>query len=339
MRLSLALLLTAPSLLAFANIDTRRSRVAHHKHARNVTQARGNSAYKLVERYQGEDFLNKFDYFSHKDPTEGSVNYLTKQKAIEKNLSYVQDDGVYVLAVDDTNWLELGQNRDSVRIQSQRTFNSGLFIADIWKMPHGCSTWPAYWMVGPDWPAGGEIDILEGVHEETHNQYTLHTVEGCTLDQTNPDGSKFTGRVINAQCASSPASNTGCAIVSEDQRTYGTGFNMIGGGAVVHLWNDDGISFWQFARGEIPQDITDGNPDPSSWPTPAAHFSRSSCEFNKFFRDNRIVINTTLCGSFGGATYSQRGCPGTCAEAIRDPANFKWAKWKFASISVYDIDN
>ena len=48
-----------------------------------------------------------------------------------------------------------------VRITSKKTYNSGtLFLADIYSMPHGCATWPAYWTVGPDWPNGGEIDIL-----------------------------------------------------------------------------------------------------------------------------------------------------------------------------------
>lgn len=45
--------------------------------------------------------------------------------------------------------------------------NGGLFIYDVAHMPTGCGLWPSIWMVGPNWPAGGEIDIIEGVHAIT----------------------------------------------------------------------------------------------------------------------------------------------------------------------------
>lgn len=49
----------------------------------------------------------------------------------------------------------------SVRLSSQKTYNAGtLFLADIQAMPTGCATWPAYWTVGPNWPNGGELDII-----------------------------------------------------------------------------------------------------------------------------------------------------------------------------------
>lgn len=67
--------------------------------------------------------------------------------------------------------------------------------------------WPAFWVTrelrkqldyglteslqtcGPNWPYGGEIDVLEGVHDNEHNQVTWHTAPGCNL---TPNGN-FTG--------------------------------------------------------------------------------------------------------------------------------------------------
>ena len=46
-------------------------------------------------------------------PTHGSVNYQDKSSAQSKNLAYVQDDGAFVMAVDDQTQLSVGDKRDS----------------------------------------------------------------------------------------------------------------------------------------------------------------------------------------------------------------------------------
>lgn len=60
-------------------------------------------------------------------------------------------------------------------------FTGGLVLMDAWHMPTGCGTWPAWWMNGPNWPYGGEIDILEGVNEFSQNQVSVHTGSGCRI--------------------------------------------------------------------------------------------------------------------------------------------------------------
>jgi hypothetical protein len=35
-----------------------------------------------------------------------------------------------------------------------------------------------YLASGPNWPGGGEIDIVEGVHDNVHNQVAFHTENG-----------------------------------------------------------------------------------------------------------------------------------------------------------------
>lgn len=57
-------------------------------------------------------------------------------------------------------------------------------------MPQGCATWPAAWeTLESDWPASGEVDILEGVNDESPNAATLHTSSGCSM----PDSRAMTG--------------------------------------------------------------------------------------------------------------------------------------------------
>lgn len=299
--------------------------------AKNTTSC---SPYKLEDMYQGESFLNDWDFFSHPDPTRGNVNYQTREDAIRKNLAYVEDDGTTVLAVDDFTDVPVGGNRDSIRISTKKKYNGGLFIADFWKMPHGCSVWPAYWSVGPDWPEGGEIDILEGVHEQATNQYVLHTGKACSLSQ---DGVQVKTNVIHDQCASSASDNRGCGFSDTDVRSYGTPFNNNAGGVFVHLWNSEGIKMWFFPRGEIPDDIEEKRPDPETWPTPVAFFSSKTCNMEENLYEHTLVLDTTICGDWGGPSYANSGCPGTCAQAVADTSIFKWAKWKVNYIATYQL--
>ncbi|KAL0953874.1 hypothetical protein HGRIS_005048 [Hohenbuehelia grisea] len=340
------------NLHAARRSKSRHSLLSRSRYRNQTLQNRGppgiQSKYNLVDLYQGKDFLNEtqWDYFTAPDPTHGTVQYQSLPDAVAKKLAFVQDDGTTVLAVDDQTPLPPNKNRDSVRITSKKSYNQGLFIADFFAMPHGCSVWPAWWTVGPNWPTGGEIDVLEGVHNSNTNAYTLHTGQGCEIPAGNGGsplkrnghskrGVAFEATVKTTNCASSGNDNTGCGIHESDTRTYGEGFNRIAGGVYAHLWNSDGISIWHFARDEIPADISAKNPDPKSWGNPSAFFSNEKCDIDKHFHDHSLVIDTTICGDLGNPTYGSSGCPGTCAEAVQDPANFRFAKWKINYIAVY----
>lgn len=84
---------------------------------------------------------------------------------------------------------------------------------------------------GPNWPAGGEIDIVEGVHDYTNNQATLHTNPGCGLASSDPKTLSITGTLVGGtDCAVGSTSNQGCGVRSNSNTTFGAGFNSIGGG-------------------------------------------------------------------------------------------------------------
>jgi hypothetical protein len=302
----------------------------------NPPAANGTSnGFTLTDMYQGANFLEGWDFFSGSDPTHGLVQFLDQKSATSAGLAYVQSDGTTVLAVDNTTHVPVGGNRNSVRISTKKTYNGGLFITDVFAMPTGCSVWPAWWSVGPNWPQGGEIDIIEGVNTGTQNQYTLHTAEGCNLD-SSVSKDLHTATIVGTQCTSSGSNNNGCAFVDTDSRSFGQSFNNIGGGVYAHLWDSKGIKAWHFARNEIPDDINARNPNPSSWGSPAAFWSATSCDIGKHFFDHVLTFDTTLCGDWAGSVYSSFGCPGTCAEAVADPSNFSNAKWKINYVAVYN---
>jgi hypothetical protein len=51
-----------------------------------------------------------------------------------------------------------------MRIVSQTTYDEAILVLDLEHMPAGCATWPAFWTKSQTslWPAGGEVDIIEG---------------------------------------------------------------------------------------------------------------------------------------------------------------------------------
>ncbi|KAF9015185.1 concanavalin A-like lectin/glucanase domain-containing protein [Cyathus striatus] len=261
------------------------------------------------------------------------VNYLNRSEAQQKNLFYVQDDGIVIMKADNTTTLQAGQFRDSIRIQSQAEYTTGLFILDLNHAPWGCAIWPAFWTTGASWPANGEVDIIEGVHDNEHNQVAWHTLPGCTL---NPQTS-FSGNISSnhTDCDATIDDNAGCSITEWSRASYGPFFDSQGGGVFAMKWDNDSIGVWSFYRAAVPQDIVSGSPDPDNWGVPSAMLDSSQCNISQYFANHNIIFDITFCGDWAGNSYATSGCPGTCEERLMDPSNFDNASWSINSLKVY----
>lgn len=299
------------------------------------------SSYKLIENFSGSKFFSGFNFFDSADPTGGSVNYLSKDKATSSNLAYVDSNGVAVMRVDNTTYLNSGASRNSVRIESSQAWAEGLFIYDIAQMPYGCSVWPAMWMVGPSWPSGGEIDIIENVNNASVNQLTLHTATSSSCTTTAVKSTDISTNAMGSTCASSQSADAGCGFQDNTPSAFGQGFNAAGG-AVFAVWIDTAsngaVSIYKFARGKVPSDITSGSPTPGadSWGKPQAYWPGSaSCQMKNAIQKQQIVFDITLCGGWCASDYPNSGCPGTCTQRLEDPQNFDTAVWKVNSVKVY----
>ncbi|KAJ3814535.1 glycoside hydrolase family 16 protein [Lentinula aff. lateritia] len=290
------------------------------------------------DEYSGSTFFDNFSFYTGADPTHGTVNFLNATAAFSEGLAYVQDNGVVIMKGDNTTTLDEGVNRNSVRISSNKQYNTGLFILDTNQAPWGCGVWPAFWTVGGGtWPLTGEIDIIEGVHDNEHNQVTWHTGPNCTL---TPEGN-FTGTIVqtngvnNTNCDGDANDNAGCGVTEWSRASYGPFFDQQGGGVFAMKWDENGIAVWSFYRAAIPQDIQAGSPNPSGWGNPVAALEPGGCDPISNFVNHSIIFDITFCGDWAGNSYATSGCPGTCSEQLMEPSNFDNATWSINSIKVY----
>ncbi|KAJ4372176.1 hypothetical protein N0V83_003949 [Neocucurbitaria cava] len=283
------------------------------------------------------DFYGNFDFFTEADPTEGFVQYVDEATARQTNLINTSSTAAVQWGVDTQN--ETPNGRPSIRIQSKKQYNSGLIILDVAHMPFGCGTWPAFWTVGPNWPDKGEIDILEGVNEQTNNGMTLHTGPGCSIGQDT--SAQFSGDVSTSNCdvgAQDQAKNVGCSIEDPSKQSYGAGLNANGGGVFATQWAADAISVFFFPRDSIPADVLGESPDPSNWGLPSAKFT-GACDIENTFKEQTIVFDTTFCGQWAGAIWADGSCAkkaATCDDFVRDnPEAFSEAYWTINALKIY----
>ncbi|KAJ4507934.1 hypothetical protein HRR88_006617 [Exophiala dermatitidis] len=242
------------------------------------------------------------------------------------------------MGVDNTNTAS-GRGRNSIRISSKKTYNHGLIILDLAHMPAGaCGTWPAFWLLGPNWPYSGEVDIIEGVNGQTNNNMAMHTDSGCSIVNTGA----YSGSLETANCdvnAADQATNAGCSISSGSTSSFGSGFNSQGGGVYATEWTSEAVSIWFFPRGSIPSDITSGNPDTSGWGLPQGQFA-GSCDIDSKIKNQQLVFDVTFCGDWAGNVWSTDATcsakASTCQDFVQNnPSAFQDTYWLINSLKVY----
>ncbi len=190
----------------------------------SATSVAALQAYQLSESYNPSNFFDsdKFTFFSGADLNKGFIKYRNKKDATTLGLIQTNADDVRI-GVDSTSYDQNG--RSSVRLESYHRYNGGLFIADFTHFPKPvCGSWPAFWMYGPSWPTGGELDLYEGFHVNTANTIVAHTDSPDAVGECKLQAGDLTGAsVTSSNCwinAPSQWSNQGCG-AEETNGLYG----------------------------------------------------------------------------------------------------------------------
>lgn len=303
--------------------------------------------YTLQEEITGRAFLDRFWFWSHADPTHGTVDYVDELTAISNGLATVDSAGRFVIRADNTAIPPIGQYRKSVRLHSKRLMGDGVLVGKFSFMPQGCATWPAFWTcTRGNWPSGGEIDIAEGANDQgPRNLASLHTDYGCLIPAGYRSGQS--GFSSSTNCAYQP----GCSGSFVANNSFGPDFNKNGGGyfAVRRETRPGdpgiGVYFWPITTSPsfLPAAVAaiadvsapkyvvthhnaTGNDrtELNKWGVPSAFFpniansavspasliagNATVCQMSNYFDKHEIIINLSLCGDWAGGTFATSGC-------------------------------
>lgn len=262
-------------------------------------QARRSGPYELSELHRGPEFADFYDFYEGADSvgSAGYNTYISRERAIASSLIRLvnatvpddddNDDGnggtpstpfVYIQSLPTKEG-----PRESIRLEGKTRWNAGLFVLDLDHLPAGCGQWPAFWLTDEDhWPDHGEIDIVEGINDQSVAKTALHTGNECSMYAHVPDYAQtghwdrstgipdtFTGRMDYT--TSVPAdncwvltphqwANQGCVAVSDQNHTLGAGLNKQGGGVYALQWDplNRYIRSWVFPKAQgIPVNLQD----------------------------------------------------------------------------------
>ncbi|KAJ6627720.1 concanavalin A-like lectin/glucanase domain-containing protein [Mycena sp. CBHHK59/15] len=305
--------------------------------------------FPLVE-YSGTTFFSGFDFYGTIDNTTwGNVSYVDQANATNDHLAYVNANGNAIIKVDNTSTVE-GTGilyRNSVRLTSKEEFPIGtLFVIDALHMPYGCSVWPSIWLngvlePGQEWPAAGEIDLVESINLMDHNQMALHSYAGCV--QAPVALQAQSGHTIISNCNDTTAS--GCTVGETKPNSFGSGFAAANGGAFALQFDVSGIYMWFWSRLDIPASLAQATATStmnlSDWGTPSAAYPAAGCNITEFFPAQHLVIDITLCGLWAGipSIYSST-CPGNCfaSNVLGNGSNYANAYFEIPYIRTWTVN-
>ena len=110
--------------------------------------------YRLKNAFNASNFFDEFDFFTASDPSHGTVQYESKESALNLGLASTKDSsiptingqsqGVVHLAAHAGQVPAASTGRPSIRLTSQQKYNKGLFVVDLTHTPVAeCGIWPA----------------------------------------------------------------------------------------------------------------------------------------------------------------------------------------------------
>jgi hypothetical protein len=328
-----------------------------------------------------------FTTFPHDDPTQGDVIY-DRLKWINKDMLKLEGgDGLYLYIKsrdDDTNFDSF--RLTSKAFYNLHEDNHQLLFVYKGKFPSVNAVWPAWWLNGSkqdewtykkagrilndedldkysgkghfydtptavnptDWPAAGEIDIIETINGNNIVHNTIHTCPQMCDSEWNSDGI-----IINCANAKEGDPNAGCS---------GKPYKLSSvEGTFACLWERNALKFFYWTPEEDVRETggpLNQKPDPDRWGGENLKNevrlleTDSECDSNIHenwqcnscatstscvFSNMKMIFNITLCGKWAGNQFDEseqalQNCQSYIAGEGREKISNQYIKIEYVSV-------
>lgn len=285
---------------------------------------RPESDYTLAWAAQGRNFFDAFDFLTA-DYNHGAALYLPRDEALSAGVAEAHDTHA-ILRTGRRAGTDSWPKRESVKVQTTRSWKYFLMLMRYSHLPFGCSVWPALWThaSGISWPNGGELDVLEYANDGPQ-QTSFHTGESnrCKLDP----------QVVNS-CKPMPDTNgMGYDCVTEYPGKLGCAPNSLPlmpgevwsreGGIVAVQWTSSFVKVFRIPDSELPSDALGDAPMPDQWDQWLISYypfagseakSPGSCPNPEdVMAPQHLVMNINMCGDWAGKIWDSSG---TCVNHV-----------------------
>jgi len=338
--------------------------------------------------YQLSDLENHFfTTFPHDDPTLGDVVYDRKKWINKDMMKLVNGDGLYLYIKSRNDTLFDSFRLTTKAFYNLNENNQRMLFVFKGKMPSAKGVWPAWWLNGSkqdewvyknvdyvpnnadlnkysgkghfydtpsevnptDWPAAGEIDIIETINGNNIIHNTIHTCPQMCDSEWNSDGI-----IINCANAKEGDPNAGCS---------GKPYKVDSvEGTFACLMEKNMIKFYYWTPEEYVRKDSgplSENPKPELWggdnlkntvrllETNAECNSElhqewqcKSCKESNTctFLNMKMIFNITLCGKWAGREFDNSDQPlKNCQDYIlkqgKDKINNQYIKIEYISVN------
>jgi hypothetical protein len=328
-----------------------------------------------------------FTTFPHDDPTNGDVVYDRNEWENKNIVEMRKGDGLYLhIKARATDKRFDSFRLTSKSYFNINTDDQQILFVFKGRLPSGRGIWPAWWLNGSfqekwlyhqhkdtpsdadldrysgvgrffntpspvngtDWPAAGELDIIETINGDSLIHNTLHTCPQMCDAEWNSNG-----KIINCANAKNGDPNAGCSgepyAVSEPAGTWAC------------LWEKQTIRFYYWpADAEVrqPGGPLSEAPDPSAWnglplkntvklletdtPCKDAEHQDWQCANCKghdqcVLSNMKMIFNATICGKWAGNRFDQtaaalQNCQSFITNEGRDMIDNQYMKIEYVAV-------